>query len=391
MSELISKIYIKDEFTCLANQCPDTCCNGAWSIYINNDAIEQWKLHTDKDLSKKLLDSIELSEDGGEDKYRFRMNDNGLCFHMNDTGFCSIHDSGLQPYVCSKYPRLNYDVGFMRIETLNLSCPEVARLVLQSTNKRVLENSKELRSWLQYNQDKNNSFTSLEAYMQRMLFMLWKKNQYSYQIRLAFLAKLLVYIVSSSVEVEINRAFFEDIFTSMPALLKGFSKNIDSNELHPEKEPSETIWMSCLLVVKKKMSDLIDKKSRSLEFLKNNDSEGLYSYIGKLNVQHKQKIDALSPLIDKYLEASFLNKTFPCKPYWDNYIASFLNVVIPLFCIKILLYVQLEMKGDLTEQDIVNTVYKVERNVQQNFIYSCLAETPEMLEIERYYLTFLEL
>lgn len=394
MQKYLYEPTILDDFTCLADQCPDTCCTGAWNIRIDEATIARWKALPDVEVTSDLLASTESYEDDGKTVLRFKKNEAGDCCHMNESGYCSIYshdENGLRPEVCRIYPRNYADVGFMKVNTLSLSCPEVARLVFASSSSRALNASKLLRRWLQQGQDREGNFSSPEACMQRMLSLLWEKKQYSYSVRLAFLARLLVYIVESANEVSINAAFFEDIYANMGSLLREFAKEVEAAEIASDAKQSAQIWRSCFSLLREKMPELVPESSRFVALAESDDQEGFYDLIKEIKKEHKTLWDDFSPLFDRYLEISFMNKNFPSKPYWGNYAASFLNVVIPFYCIEMGLYVLLEQAGHITEQDLVNMTYRVERGVQDNLIYGQLTKKPEMLRIDQYYTSLLEL
>jgi len=383
------------DFTCIADKCPDSCCSAPWDIKVDDATIARWKAMPDVKETKALLVSIESYEDDGKTYSRFKKNSDGHCYHMQESGHCSIHsnnENSLQPDVCHTFPRMNLDNGFMQVNTLHLSCPEVVRLVLESPASRVLELSKPLRRWLQQGQDKEGDFSSPEAYMQRMLYLLWEKKQYSYSVRTTFLAKLLIYIVESANEVAIDATFFEDIYANMGPLLQDFNKDVLAGDVAPASKPSASIWHSCFLLLQDEMPGLISEGSQFSKIAAVNNSQAdFYNLVMETKETHKTQWDEIAPLLERYLEISFMNKSFPAKPYWGNYIASFLNVIIPLYCIEMGLCILLEQHGKITNQDLINTIYRVERKVQDNLIYSQLTDTPDMLRIDQYFISFLEL
>lgn len=389
----IHPVYL-NEFTCLADQCSDTCCRAGWNITVDVASIERWKAQPEKAVVHDLLNSIEPYEIDNKQFFRFKMNKDGFCYHMSESGFCSIHDNdsnSLQPDVCRSYPRWQPQNEVMQVKTLNLSCPEVARLAFQNTSPRILETSKLLRRWLQQGQDKEGHFTSQEAYMLRMLHLVWGKKEFPHAVRLTFLAKLIIYIIKSAEEVEIGPAFFDDIFANSGKLLRDFAKDVASGVVMAKADQSAQIWRSCFELVRQKMPDIIPDTSRFVALLKSDDEQGFYKLIQSLNDKHGPVFRDLEASFDRYLEISFMNKNFPTNPYWGNYVASFLNVIIPLYCIKMGLYVLLDEKGTLTQQDLIDVTYRVERRVQQDLIYGQLTDSPAMLRIDLYYESFLEL
>jgi len=382
------------DFTCIADKCPDSCCSAAWDIKVDDETVARWKGMPDVKVTKALLESTELYEDDGKTFSRFKKNNDGRCYHMQESGYCSIHSNdknSLQPKVCHSYPRMNLDNSFMQVNTLHLSCPEVVRLILESPVTRTLESSKPLRHWLQQGQNKEGNFSSPEAYMQRMLYLLWEKKQYSYAVRVTFLAKLLVYIIESANEVPIDAIFFEDIYANMGRLLQDFNKEVVESSVVAFQEQSASIWQSCFLLLQEKMPELILEESAFVKLAAENKTVDFYQLVREVKETYKEQWDEMLPLLDRYLEVSFMNKSFPAKPYWGNYMASFLNVIIPFYCIEMGLCILFKQNHEVTKQDLINMIYRVERKVQDNLIYSQLTENPDMLRVDQYYTSFLEL
>lgn len=114
-----------DDFTCIADACEDTCCAG-WQIVIDKESLQKYK-RIRGNFRKRMLRSVNwfgstFRQD--KDKRCAFLNENNLCdlyLAQGEDGFCKT---------CREYPRHTEEFEGVREITLSLSCPEVARIVM---------------------------------------------------------------------------------------------------------------------------------------------------------------------------------------------------------------------------------------------------------------------
>lgn len=123
-------IYTKpnyyDEFNCIADRCPDTCCAG-WQIVIDEESLEHYEVEQ-SEYKKVLAASIDWREGV------FKQKHNKRCAFLNERNLCEMYlnlgeDSLCE--TCTRYPRHMEEFENVREYTLSVSCPEVARLLVQ--------------------------------------------------------------------------------------------------------------------------------------------------------------------------------------------------------------------------------------------------------------------
>lgn len=122
----ISKPNYYDAFRCLADQCEDTCCAG-WQIVIDEDSLEAYK-KVEGDFGKTLRDSIDWKEGV------FHQDSLGRCAFLNEKNLCNLYTALGEESLCvtcTNYPRHIEEFENIREYTLSLSCPEVARILLE--------------------------------------------------------------------------------------------------------------------------------------------------------------------------------------------------------------------------------------------------------------------
>lgn len=127
------KPYYYNDFKCIANKCPDTCCAG-WQIVIDDETLEKYSNEKDE-FSYRLKNSI----DWGEGVF---FQNNGRCAMLNDNNLCDLvtaKGEGGLCRTCHMYPRHIEEFEGVREYSLSLSCPVAARIILEDTNKLVFD------------------------------------------------------------------------------------------------------------------------------------------------------------------------------------------------------------------------------------------------------------
>ena len=120
-------------FSCLASECPDTCCRG-WEIQIDRKTLKRYKSETGP-LKETLRRWVNFQT--GNLKFQ-----NGICPFL-EQGLCSLQkERGEQMLcrTCRRYPRHTEEYGKRREYSLSFSCPAAAKLlVCQDTPIRFIE------------------------------------------------------------------------------------------------------------------------------------------------------------------------------------------------------------------------------------------------------------
>ena len=127
----ITKPSYFDSFTCLAGNCPDSCCK-EWDVQVDETSAAFYR-----SLPGALGDRLRqvmYTEDGEvylaiEDRRCPMWREDGLCRIQAELG----HDALCK--TCREFPRLTHDYGDFIEMGLELSCPEAARLILSFGNE----------------------------------------------------------------------------------------------------------------------------------------------------------------------------------------------------------------------------------------------------------------
>lgn len=118
-----------DEFTCIADKCSDTCCSG-WQIVINDEYLEKYK-------NKDNFPTINMAEYVDFKEKVFKQHSDRRCSFLRDDNLCKLcfeYGEDALCRTCHLYPRHIEEFENVRETTLSLSCPEVARILLNRTS-----------------------------------------------------------------------------------------------------------------------------------------------------------------------------------------------------------------------------------------------------------------
>lgn len=119
-----------EKFKCTANECIDTCC-GEWQIVIDDDSMEKYRNY-EGEYKKNLYRNIDWKEEV------FKHNKRGKCSFLRDDMLCDMYiHMGKESLctTCREYPRHTEEFENVREISLSLSCPEVSRILMNTTEK----------------------------------------------------------------------------------------------------------------------------------------------------------------------------------------------------------------------------------------------------------------
>lgn len=123
-----------DSFRCIASACPDSCCK-EWDV-----AVDAQKAAFYRSLSGNLGDRLrQVLKD--EDGQTYMVIEDRRCPMWREDGLCRIQAELGEDALCKtcrEFPRLTHDYGNFVERGLELSCPEAARLILNTPNPEMI-------------------------------------------------------------------------------------------------------------------------------------------------------------------------------------------------------------------------------------------------------------
>ena len=112
-------------FECIADKCEDTCCAG-WQIVIDKKTLKKYT-KIKGDFRKRMFRSVDWLQG------TFKQDKDKRCAFLNERNLCDLYLSqgeGGFCKTCREYPRHTEEFEGIREITLSISCPEVARILM---------------------------------------------------------------------------------------------------------------------------------------------------------------------------------------------------------------------------------------------------------------------
>lgn len=150
MEKSIKKRYLKylKEFECIGGKCEDSCCIG-WDIDIDKTTFRQYYKVQDKEMKKMFQKNVhnnEYCQSPDVDYGKVKLKGDKRCPFLDEDNYCIIYSKLGEEYlsnVCTSFPRiLNKIDGYYEM-SLDVSCPEAARILLSKEEGIEFEESEE--------------------------------------------------------------------------------------------------------------------------------------------------------------------------------------------------------------------------------------------------------
>lgn len=133
-------------FTCLAGDCPSTCCAG-WNILVDEQDYQRFCQLEPRGLRKDILAHIRKK---GEN-YFFQNRKDGRCVMLDEDGLCRIQRNSSEETLCNtcrKYPRLLGERQGDYYFSMAASCPVISRALWRGRISYVHGGDSGKREWI---------------------------------------------------------------------------------------------------------------------------------------------------------------------------------------------------------------------------------------------------
>lgn len=139
------------EFQCIADKCEDTCCAG-WQIVVDKKSLNKYR-KVKGPFAKRLRRSIHWH------KGIFKQSEEKRCAFLNEQNLCDMYTALGEKSLCKtckRYPRHIEEFENVREITLSVSCPEVARILL---------NKRETVSFLSFEREGEEEYEDFDPFL----------------------------------------------------------------------------------------------------------------------------------------------------------------------------------------------------------------------------------
>ena len=148
-----SPSYFKD-FKCIGGECEDSCCIG-WDIDVDQKTYEDYMNCENIDFNELFRNNMHINDEISNenvDHAKINLREDKKCPFLDTCNYCRIHSELGEKHLsntCSHFPRVLNKVDEEYEISLDIACPEVARIVLSDKNSVSFEeNDLELNKYI---------------------------------------------------------------------------------------------------------------------------------------------------------------------------------------------------------------------------------------------------
>ncbi|HEY5524709.1 MAG TPA: flagellin lysine-N-methylase [Clostridium sp.] len=126
--------YFK-EFKCIGGKCKDSCCIG-WDVDIDKITFKQYYKVQDKEMKRMFQKNVHNNDDYlslDVDYGKVKLKSGKRCPFLDEENYCMIYSKLGEEYlsnVCTSFPRIINKVDGCYEMSLDVACPEAARILL---------------------------------------------------------------------------------------------------------------------------------------------------------------------------------------------------------------------------------------------------------------------
>ena len=137
MAKKINKRYpvYFEEFKCIGGKCEDSCCIG-WNIDIDKVTFKRYFKVQDQEMKRMFQKNVQNNERCSSDEVDYgivKLKKDKRCPFLDEENYCVIHSNLGEDYlsnVCTCFPRVTNKIDETYEMSLDVACPEAARLIL---------------------------------------------------------------------------------------------------------------------------------------------------------------------------------------------------------------------------------------------------------------------
>ena len=137
MVKNIKKIYPRyfEEFKCIGGKCEDSCCIG-WNIDIDKITFKKYFKVKDPEMKRMFQKNVQNNERCSSEDIDYgivKLKKDKRCPFLDEENYCVIHSNLGEDYlsnVCTCFPRVTNKIDDTYEMSLDVACPEAARLIL---------------------------------------------------------------------------------------------------------------------------------------------------------------------------------------------------------------------------------------------------------------------
>ncbi|MCQ2014196.1 flagellin lysine-N-methylase [Clostridium butyricum] len=366
----ILKPFYYDEFRCIGGKCKDSCCLG-WTVFIDKKTFNEYK-KVGSSFKSKLNSGISRNRKDSNDLHYGKMNlENGRCKFLNDKDLCDIYINLGEDYLCNtckQYPRLLYKFGDVYEKTLNLSCPEVARVIVESNELFSFDMTDEILN------ETEKKYIQKYNYNKDLYKLLWEGRSLSIEVaqfREIDIWKRLVFI--KIIEERLQENIENQKYDNVSYIIEECRQMVTSYERVSSLDNLEKVTEVKIQFISILLRRKINARESNKTFL------GLMEEFEQLTT-NMEIFDELEEEFNVYFEKyEYVFENYIVYSLYNNYMKALVNedlnkciliLMLSYSTIKILLMSRWKSNNkNLSNDDIVDVLYSFSRVTEHNNVF----------------------
>lgn len=379
----IHRLAVLDRFQCLAGECPDTCCAG-WDTELDVSTRRRWEQLPELERDA-LLQTVTLEQRPGQTTPLLAKDANGSCVHLNAERLCHIqikHGPEHLPVTCRYFPRLRCDLPWRRYDSASLSCPEIARLVLSEAHSEQLFNTSSVPGELQSRLLPANAL--IAHALTRLVEAVLAERRFPLNVRIYFLGWTLREAALLSQEGRLGNAALKTLCAPPRPRLYEINLAIKAGRIKAPTAMRIGFWRWLFNLAQERGLSFAPEATERLENGLTTAATSVGAPLFEGEEQARLQVrESYGQALENYLAVTFVNNGFPFAPHENNYIATFLQAILPFACVQLQLWLIAADAGALEDRDIIRAVQRSERRFgHSNALYRLFSEQPRLLLLD---------
>lgn len=356
------------QFQCTKNECPENCCSDL-NVVLDKESQDLYTTHPALIplVQEHLIEtgdksgSITLNKDSATKTCPLLDADDGLCIMHRDFGEDTL------PQICATYPREANWHGEDLIVTLSESCPEVARLLIETDDAMELGfGAFNLPDAMQLADNTDNAIDpNRYHYLQSVLTLLRHKEQ-PLELRL-----FIISLYTQRAEAILNNQ--EEDSEALPKLTdlfftligEGYFEEQAAKLNNPDKHSLGLVLLNILR--QQGMKGSLAEDIKRIFFALEVDATTKFDevHLARLNQSDRNH---LTPLLEKHPDALenilvnwLLTDLFPLKA--TSLIQGWKNMMLRYLFLKTLISGTGLHRGQLEKEDLIRITYRFSRSI----------------------------
>ena len=368
----VLKPFYYDDFKCIANDCIDSCCIG-WQINIDENTYKKYK-KVKGVFGKELNNSINRirSKSSKLDYGKMKLKDK-RCSMLNEYNLCNVYINLGENYLCNTckiYPRNINKYGEFYERNLNMSCPEVARYLVNLKNYFSFNMDEEELS------DLDKDYIVDKSYDENLYNFLWDSRSLAMEIiqfKEIEIWKRIIFLKILTDKVQ--RLIDEENYENYGKVLNAFRDEITNIDIINSLDKIKVVpnvkinFIKSVIDISSKYEIRNGKYGKLIEaynelFINNNDVKQSIEFILKKEVEFNEYLKDKDNIFENLL-IYLIYKYFMRVVYTKDLNKEINNIIISYAMIKMLLLGRYNAnENKLDEEDFVEVFYVFSRVIE---------------------------